>query len=126
PVLAFYALATRQGWRRVAVLSALALSLGAAYQYGLTASSGPSKLELLRNNPSEFLRFLLLYLGSPFYYITRDLTPHAREVAAAMGAVLIAGSIIATLCELRQVRPRRIEWALVMFLVYIGGTAAGT
>lgn len=126
PILAIYAIITRQGWRRVLVLAVLAVLLGAAYQRGLSTSPGPSKLELLSQKPYECLRFLLLYLGSPFYYIARHLTHDARHVSAVMGAVMIVGALFAAIHELRQPQPRRLQWALVMFLVYIGGTAAGT
>jgi hypothetical protein len=126
PILAAYAAITRQGWRRFLVLVGLALIMGAAYQRGLATGDGPSKLELLRQQPYQYVRFLLLYLGSPFYYIARNVTPHAREVAAAMGALLVIGSALAALVHLRRPQGRHAQWALVMFLVFIGGTAAGT
>jgi len=126
PVLTLYAGLTRQPRARVLLLVALAIVSPWLYHLGF-APSDHSALEAIRQDPIGTLRFLLLYLGSPFYYIARNIDfPQARNVAAIFGAIFLAGSAWVTLREARQRPLPPLQLALLAFIVYIGGTAAGT
>lgn len=128
PVLTAYAAITRMGWRRIALLGVLSVALGWAYQQGFSSSDdGGSKLAILRDDPWGCLRFLLLYLGSPFYYVARNIDPlHARNIAAGFGVLLVLGATAGAVREAVRDELRPLSWALISFLGYIGGTAAGT
>lgn len=128
PALTVYAAIMRMGWRRVALLGTLSIVFAWIYQQGFSSSDdGGSKLAILRDDPWACLRFLLLYLGSPFYYVARNIAPlHARNIAAGFGALLVLGALVGVVREAVRDELRPLSWALISFLGYIGATAAAT
>jgi len=124
PMLVVYAIMTRQGGLKIAVLAVLsALGLAAfLYHYNIAGDHAPIH-QVLREHPLEMLAYGLRYLGAPFYYLANAVplirgTPWASQFALVAGLVLV----ICTLYRLWRVlaSPRRgPALALLFFIAYI-------
>jgi hypothetical protein len=123
PLMTAYAAVTRLGWKRVAILCGLSgLGLGAYfYNYHAPAGHG-SLLVALKENPIGLVNYVLLYVGGPFYHILGK----GKIVAQLAGATLIASSTYLAWQSLRKVSQFTLELALLVFILYVGGTALGT
>lgn len=126
PLMAAYALLTRQGARRVGVLAALAVLMLLAYFHGYQAPSGHGSLsQALREQPVNFVRYVLIYIGSPLHYVF-GAKPFGKLMAQLAGIFFIASSLRFALPALRNPRQSSLQLALLFFIAYIVGTAIGT
>jgi hypothetical protein len=126
PLMTLYALVTRQSAVRVGVLVALSVVMLYFYFHDYHAPSGHgSLLQALKENPSGLLQYVLLYLGSPFYYLLGQ-GALGRHIASVTGLILVVSSAWFAIKSLRQPREATLQLALLFFILYIGGTALGT
>ena len=124
PLMTIYAAITRMGWRRVVILAVLSCLGLLTYFHNYHSPGGHGSVFVaLRENPLGLLRYVLLYVGGPFYFITGK---GSIIVAEAAGALLIAASVYLAWESLRKIRKSSREVAMLVFILYVGGTALGT
>jgi hypothetical protein len=125
PLLVLFSFLTRQKPLRVlfvAVLTGLTLYL---YFHNYQAPANPGSLgRALKEDPLGLLSYVLCYLGSPFFYLA-GAHSHASKIAMLAGAAFTTGAIH---CAWRASREPTdtLAFALLLFVLYLGGTALGT
>ena len=126
PLMTAYAAITRMGWRRVVILAVLS-SLGVlAYFHNYHAPAGHgSLLVALRENPFGLVRYVLIYIGGPYFHILGG-KGNALIVAQVAGGFLIAVCAYLAWQSLRKIGQSSLELAMLAFILYVGGTALGT
>lgn len=122
-VLVPLAVALRLGWLRIGILAALAALVWQVYFSSPTdVISSPSLGTLIQSQPALLLEYLLAYLGGPWFFMLGSESLLAAQIA---GAILIAGCLAMT-WKTWRVSSSPLQWALLAFLLFIGGTALGT
>jgi hypothetical protein len=125
PLLLGYALLTRQGWRRCAVLALLAVVTLVVYFHNYQQSPGHIPfLTVVHDSALPLLTYMLQYLGSPFYFLTGS--SGAGKVLALLGGVLLVVACLHQAVRWYRGRGDTLLLALLFFLAYIGATATGT
>lgn len=124
PIMTVYAMLTRMGLLRVAILGiASAFTLG-FYFYDYVAPVGHGSLgQAIRSNPLGLLHYVVVYVGGPFSFGSYRAGMWAASVA---GVFFIGSSIFFALKVLNRPREETLRLALLAFILYIGGTALGT
>ncbi|KRB83400.1 hypothetical protein [Duganella sp. Root198D2] len=125
PMMTVYALLTRQGARRAGVLAALSALLLFAYLHDYASPAGHAALSPLWQRKEQFVRYVAMYLGSPFYF-AMGAGRTGKTVALLAGLFLIASSVRFAWQNLRHPHPPALQLALLFFIAYIGATASGT
>jgi len=126
PLMAIYALLMRQGLIRVGLLATLSVVMIFLYFHNYNAVSKHGSLsQALRENPSGFIQYVLLYLGSPFHYLSGQ-GKFSKLIAQVATLVLVGSSAWFAIKALRKPRERTLQLAMLFFILYIGGTAFGT
>ena len=123
PLMFLYSLLTRMHWRRCVILIALTLICFFLYFYNYKAPSGHGDLiKGLIESPLTIIHFILLYLGGPFFYIfgENSFGKIAAVFAGAASVVIFLGSFI---ISMRNLGSAKLNIALLMFAIYVGGTA---
>lgn len=127
PLMVLCAALLRVGISRILIL--LALTAGGIFlylhQYASHSENGESLLAVLADHPVEIIRGLLVYLGSPFFYLMRK-SSHSVQIAAGAGAVLLMTSVYWGLAAAWRGKQAGLRLALLTYLVFIGGTALAT
>lgn len=125
PMLAAYALLTRQFWTRSAILMVLAVGMLAAYFHGYVPVPGHTPfLTTLSTSPLPLLGYILRYLGSPFYFLAAS-SAAGQWLALLGGGAMLAGVLHHSWRWWRG-RGDRLDLAVLCFLIYIVATATGT
>ncbi len=123
PLMTAMAIALRMRWYQILSLAVLSVLTCTYYLADYVHPPHHSSLtQVLRQDPVAFVRFLLAALGSPWYFVTGEIS---SRVAIAGGVILIATAawIFLTL-PWRNPNPRQV--GLIFFLLYIGAAVAGT
>lgn len=136
PLMLAYVLVTRQSWQRVVILALLSVLMLTLYfhNYQSPPSHG-SVLTALTQQPLALAHYVLLYLGTPFYYLLNG--SHAPRLAIVATIFMAAVTVTALIrCVSRlwrntdQASPAQTYWlwqlALVFYIIYLAGTALGT
>ncbi len=128
PLMTMLAAVLRMGRRRILILAVLTLLTTLLYFYNFSASdSQHSAASTLRQHPLELLQYVLTYLGGPFYYISGTFFKYGNLLLAQTAALfLIGSSVFFTYRSLRSPSHSSLQWSLLTFLLYIGGTALAT
>lgn len=124
PLMVAYALLMRSGWKRAGVLACLAAACLVAYFADYRAVNGHGSLrDAVLHHPVQLLRYVLLYIGSPFVHIsgTRSLA-----IGQAAGLAFVALALFRAWQALRAPRRHALAICLLTYILYIVGTAAGT
>lgn len=122
-VLVPLAIALRLGWMRVGILATLAALVWQVYFSSPTeVISSPSLIAIIQTQPMLLLEYLLTYLGGPWFFMLGGESFLPAQIA---GALLIAGSAFLT-WKTWKASSSPLQWALLGFLLFIGGTALGT
>ncbi|MES2823707.1 MAG: hypothetical protein V4732_08905 [Pseudomonadota bacterium] len=124
PLMALMALCQRQNFIRVATLAILSIVSISLYftDYRSPATHGSLKDALL-SNPIGMVKYILLYLGSPVYYMTGK---GAAHVAQLFGFFSIISTLYFFLQAVKKPSIHACSFAMIFFLIYIGGSAFGT
>ena len=124
PLLILLALLLSLSRRRVAVLALLSVLMLFAYLHGYARPEGDggSLGKALSEQPIEFAQYLLMYLGAPLA-LTEPGTP---TMALLAGGVMVVLSLIFAAKALRNRQANALSLSLLVFVLYIGGTAVGT
>ncbi|HDZ10218.1 hypothetical protein [Pseudohongiella sp.] len=126
PLMVAYALIARMRWWQIVsllLLTALTLTLY-FYDYSSPTSHG-SVLDALFQQPLELAQYVLLYLGSPFFYLFGE--GDIGRVAAVVATTIMAAVALTMLFRsIREPGPHALPLALVFGIIYLSGTALGT
>lgn len=124
PLMALLALLLGMGWQRISLLTVLAVLGAAVYFYGYHSPVGHGSLSnALLYQPWDLLRYILLYLGAPFYFLSGQI---AYQVAQVAGLFLIGSAGFFAWRSLRQAQHDALNLMLLVYLLYIGGSALAT
>ena len=122
PLMFIYALVIRMTKLRIFILCLLSIITITLYFYGYDAVVGHGSLkDALLNNRIGLLQYISLYIGGPFYYMTKNII-----VAQIAGLFLISSSAYFAWIALKKPSKSSLQLALLFFILYIGGTALGT
>ena len=123
PLLFLYSTIASQGWRKSGTLFILSIICIVTYLYGYHTPTGhASPLSSLISNPYDYIRYVLYYLGVPFYYIFKG--GMFGEWAAILGGTfLLLSYFIFTIKALKSGDHGNINLMIAMFGVYILATA---
>jgi hypothetical protein len=126
PLMFICSVFLRQGIARSSSLLALSAAVIALYFYNYHSPPNHGHLlTVLIENPIGFFHFILLYLGSPFYFLLGQ--GGVGKIGAVLSALLlVTGSVWLASKHLSNSRRSPIVLALLFFILYIGGTAFGT
>lgn len=125
PLMAVLAGMLRFDKTRIAVLAVLAVVAALLYFAADSPLSQRPGLGAARAHPLRLLHYVLLYLGSPFYYLPMAGRP-AADVAGAFFLIAAAGFFIRALPRVRKppVEPANVvALALLFFVGYVVATA---
>lgn len=126
PLMVLYALLLKQSRARIATLAILAAVTITLYFYDYTPPPHHGSLvKTLTTDPLGVVKYILLYIGGPFYYLFNQ-TKTGIIAAQLAGAFLILASSIFTVKSLNSRENSPLRLALLFFIIYIGGTALGT
>ena len=142
PLMTLYVLLTRQGKLRIGALAALSMATVFAYFHDYQAPAYHGQIaRALMETPIAFAEYVLLYLGSPFFYLFGGsiskvipglgavgifINGFAKLVAILAGLFLVASSARLAIRSLHRPRESSLTLALLFFVLYVGGTAFGT
>ncbi|MDO8907574.1 MAG: hypothetical protein Q7W55_03635 [Pseudohongiella sp.] len=135
PLMMVYALVTRQSWQRVLVLAVLAAITLSLYFRNYWAPRGHGSVtQALLEQPLDLAQYVLLYIGTPFYFllgagIYTTAVAVVAMVATVLMAIVVACFLVTTTRALLSGSrdPRKIwQLALVFYIIYLAGTALGT
>lgn len=123
PVLVVFALLTRMGRARTAILAVVAVCMFSMYLTDYhRPGHHPSLLDTLFSHPIGFVQYGLAYLGSPFeqFFQGDPLPPYAY--------ILLGGCLMGAACwegikRLTTAQDHRIEMALILFIGFVCLTA---
>ncbi|MCX8062112.1 MAG: hypothetical protein N3D16_05980 [Anaerolineales bacterium] len=125
PLMTLYSIICRFGWRWVAILAAMSCLGLLAYFYDYTSPAHHGSIgSCLRENPVGLIVYVMTYIGSPFFYIAGG--GGGVVTAQVAGGIMILLSAYFAWSTLRGVKKSKLELALLLFILYIGGTALGT
>jgi hypothetical protein len=123
PLLFLYSIIASQGWRKSGSLFILSIFSIAAYLYGYQTPAGhASPLDSLLSNPYNYIRYVLYYLGVPFYYIFKE-GRLGEWVAIFSGTLLLLSYGIFTIKVIKSRDYSGINLTIIIFGVYILATA---
>lgn len=131
PLMAFYAVLTRQSLVRICILTTLSIVTLFIYFHGYQSPANQSSLtQALKENPIGLLKFILLYLGSPFYFLFKESFTSwylSQYITYLAGFTLIFSSTwLALKLFSQKLHKNSLKLALLFFILYIGGSALGT
>jgi len=111
---------------KMALLLVLSVAEICAYFYGYeTPVIHGNLLTELKKSPFGLLHYTLLYLGSPFYYLSGE-KELGKFIAVLSGASLVFFSCLIGCREFLQNKRSAHTVSLIFFIIFIGGTAFGT
>ncbi len=126
PLMVLYGLLLGISWARMAILATLSLICLSVYFAGYVAPPLHGHLSAaLRDQPIQLLIYTMGYLGSPSYYLAGK-GMFGAVVAVLAGSALTLGSAWLFVRLFRQARSAPVLLALLIFILFIGGTALGT
>lgn len=126
PLTFLMSIALRLNWKKSTLLGLLATLTTTIYFYDYQPVVGHGSLrQTISANPFGMIQYVLLYIGSPFYYLIERITV-AQELAQLAGAFLILSAVVFAAKALRTPATSSLQLALLVFLLYVGGTAFGT
>jgi len=125
PLMTLYALVTRLGWTRTLMLTLMSCACLLAYFVDYRAPQHHGSLgQALKEDPLGLAGYVLLYLGNPFYSFVRGGEVGLR-VAQLAGVFLVVVSVGYAWLALRDKKRPTLPLAMLVFILYIGGTAVG-
>lgn len=122
PVLCLCAFYLRMGIARIGLLFILSILDIAIYFTGYQSPGIHGHLaETLTTRPFGVLHYCLLYIGSPFYFLFKN-----KVIAAVSSFILLTATAHLAYRQLNNQYRSPYVVALIFFIFYIAGTAAGT
>lgn len=126
PLMAFLSLILRMKWYRVFSLVLISVLIITLYFEGYVSASGNGSFTIsLFHHTLDFFHFLLLYIGSPFYYIFGH-NQFSHNIAVGAGMFMIAAAIIPAFKAIFKPKENTFSLFLLTYILYFFGTAVGT
>jgi len=124
PLLLLMAIILRASIFRKLVIATLSFVLIYLYFSGYKSPASHGSLsQALINNPLDVIAYVLLYIGGPFYFLFGK---SSYFIAATAGLFLALSALVFFIKTLVSERKSALVIAMLIFLMYIGGTALGT
>lgn len=122
PIMIILALFLRLSNVKITILVMLSALSCTFYFFNYTSPPNhTSVLPMLLENPLGLIKYTLLYVGGPFYFLTGKLS---TLLAYFFGTLLVSGAIIALFRLLNgSTRTIPVKLALLAYILYVGGTA---
>ncbi|WP_295428635.1 hypothetical protein [uncultured Thiodictyon sp.] len=123
PLMLGLSLILRVTRMRLAILALVAIAGVSLYffdYHGVSTHGNPG--DAGRNAPGDIIRYVLLYLGGPFYFFTFG----SKAAAYTAGAFLVCSSVVFALQCMRSPRVGGGQIVTLAFLAYLGATALVT
>lgn len=126
PLMLVYSLILRQGRAKNMILFGLSAACLAVYFYHYESPAHHGKFSVsILENPIGVIHYTLLYLGSPFHYLLGK-GEHGKIGAVTAGGLLLIVSTWIAYKEIFKLNKSPKIIALLIFILYITGTALGT
>lgn len=126
PLMTLYALIMRHGVIRIGILASLSVIMPYLYfQDSQPSLLHDKSLELIKQNPLSLAHYVLLYLGSPFYFLSGK-GAFGKLVAIVASLFLVGSSAWFAVKSLYKPSENALKLALLLFILFIGGSALGT
>lgn len=126
PLMTFLSLILRMKWYRVFSLALISVLIITLYFDGYVSASGNGSFTItLFHHTLSFFYFLLLYIGSPFYYIFGH-NQVSHNIAVGAGIFMIVAVIIPALKAVLSPGENSFSLFLLTYILYFLGTAVGT
>ena len=122
PIMTILAFFLKLGWRKITLLGILSsLVLLSFICYNTSVPDHASLKNSLFNHPIEFARFILIFFGNPFYWISWKMI----SIATLAGVFFIYNALYLFYRFFKKNQSSLIQWVLFAFIFYIGVTAIG-
>lgn len=126
PLMSILAMILRMSWKRCAVLIGSSIGSILIYFSNFKAPENHgSLLQTVKTTPVEIIKYVALYIGSPFFYLFEQMEA-GIHAAMICGFILIVLSMYVAGKELLASHKSSLRLSLLTFILYIGGTAFGT
>jgi hypothetical protein len=122
PLMAVLAFFFRMNWAKTLLLSVLSVIVLCLYFHGYSSISyHASPLDTLIHHPIGFIKYVLLYLGGPFYYLCNN-----EFLTTVAGAFFIISWLCFAYYCFRNFTQFPLQLILLVFMFYIALTIAAT
>lgn len=126
PLMTGYALLARMGWRRTVLLAMFSIMALWIYFLNYNSPGGHGSLKLaLNETPIDLMVYVLLYIGGPFHYLFGK-GDFGQVIAITAGSFMVVSCAVLALRIVPDAQKTTLPLALLIFILYIGGTALGT
>lgn len=126
PILILYGLLSRQKAVYVIGYSFVAIVVGFWYFQGYVSPANHGSLvAALKGDFWGLIKYTFAYLGSPWHHLLGD-TNFSKKFAFFAGAIFTFSSIYIFIVSLKNWKSHKFEMFLLLYILYIGGTAFGT
>lgn len=109
-------------WHILMLAATGALILFLYFQDFRTPGTHDSVVSSVVSHPFEILIFVFGYLGNPLVHVLGN-NPPVRALAAILGAILVAATLVLTYQHLKKRSENRIVPGLLLYIIYVGATA---
>lgn len=119
PLMAVYAIAVIKKPSHIVFLGILAILAPCVYLHNYFSPAGHGSLiATISNKPFELLLYSSLYLGSPIFHLFEP-AKATRFLAIFCGSMFILGMLYVGIRALKGGAQKKIELALIFFMVYV-------
>ena len=128
PIMVVYAMLTQQRVQHIFTLIVLSIVMLTLYFYDyISPPHHGSFIQALMEQPIDLLLYTMLYIGNPIYHLLGK-SIFSALVAGISGIFLVISSAFFLIRVWRLLSPQMtaLMYALLCFILYIGGTALGT
>lgn len=126
PLMTLYSLLARFSYKRTLLLAGVSVLSVTAYFCQYTSYQGEGSFtRAIVEHPLDIAQFLLLYLSSPFYWLLGK-TEIVQWLSYVMSALLILVCVRYLTKLLLTFKQNTLALSLLLFILYVGGSAFGT
>ena len=126
PLMTVYVVLVRMGWKKGVLLVILSMCVLWLYFYDYKSPGGHGSLvQALQESPLALIHYVLLYVGSPFYYFFGE-GSFGQNAATIAGILMVVSALAFAWRVVPVAHKSTLSLALLVFILYIGGTALGT
>lgn len=124
PLMFVFALIVKKEWRKIILIGVFCAIFISSYFYGYKAPVGHGSLrQAILTNPMGLLQYVAVYVGGPFSFGSKTV---GLWTATAAGTFFIFSSMYFAWRVLSSNQKDSLQLALLLFIVFVGGSALGT
>lgn len=126
PLMTAFAILARFSWQKILLLLAASIFGISIYFYNYSSPTGEGVfVKTLIEQPVAVIQYVLLYIGGPFYrFLGKGTAAQIFSSAFAVGLIVCSASLFFK--NIKHFKTKTLTLALLMFIIYIGGTALGS